>query len=77
METLNIEQRVSLLESVALQNKKILNFKEACVYMGFSKSTMYKKTMAGTLPFSKPNNKELRFERQKLEEWLLSNKQTA
>ena len=73
METLNIDQRLALLENSALQKKRILNFKEACVYTGYSKSTLYKMTMSGIVPFSKPNNKDLRFDREKLDAWLLSN----
>ena len=73
METLNVDQRLALLENVAAQTKRILNFKEACVYTGYSKSTFYKMTMSRIVPFSKPNGKILRFDRDKLDAWLLSN----
>jgi excisionase family DNA binding protein len=53
-------------------NNKVLTFKQGCDYLGFSKSTVYKMTMASLLPFSKPNGKCIFFEREKLEEWMLS-----
>jgi excisionase family DNA binding protein len=56
-----------------LQQLKVLNFEQACQFLGYSKSTMYKKTSAGILPFSKPNCKKLYFSREKLEAWMLGN----
>ena len=56
---------------------KILNFEQACQFLGYSKSTMYKKTSAGILPFSKPNCKKLYFDREKLEAWMLGNASTS
>ena len=58
-------------------NKRVLNFKEACRYIGFSNSYMYKLTCAGIIPFSKPNGKTIFFDRDKLDEWLLSNSSTS
>lgn len=53
--------------------KKVLTFEEAVAYTGFKKSYLYQLTSAGVIPHSKPNNKKIFFEREKLEEWLLSN----
>lgn len=52
---------------------KVLTFKQGCQYLGFSKSTVYKMTSAGILPFSKPNGKVIFFDRELLENWMLSN----
>lgn len=53
--------------------KKVLNINEACQYLGFKKSYVYKMTMAKILPFSKPNGKTIFFEKEKLDIWMLSN----
>ncbi len=53
--------------------KRVLNFKEACEFLGFAPSYMYKLTHFGKVPFSKPNGKTIFFDREKLEEWMLSN----
>lgn len=55
-----------------LHNKKVLTFKEACEYTDTAPSYMYKLTSAGIVPFSKPNGKKIWFDREKLDEWMLS-----
>jgi len=52
---------------------KVLTFEQGCQYLGYAKSYVYKLTSAGILPYSKPNNKSIFFEREKLEAWMLSN----
>jgi excisionase family DNA binding protein len=56
-----------------MDNKRVLNFDEACEYLGYKKSYVYKLTSAGVLPYSKPNGKRIYFDRILLEEWMLSN----
>lgn len=58
-------------------NNKVLTFEQGCQYLGYAKSYMYKLTSAGILPYSKPNNKSIFFEREKLETWMLSNAKTS
>lgn len=53
--------------------KRVLNINEASEMLGFSKSYIYKLTSTGVLPHSKPNGKTLFFDREKLENWMLSN----
>jgi excisionase family DNA binding protein len=53
--------------------KNVLTLDEACVYLGYKKSYMYKLTSAGIIPYSKPNGKTIFFDKAKLEEWMLSN----
>lgn len=60
-----------------LQELRILNFEEACEYLGYKKSYMYKLTHGNILPFSKPNGKTIFFEREKLDKWMLSNSFTS
>ena len=56
-----------------ISNKKVMSFDEGVKYLGYAKSTVYKMTSAGILPFSKPNNKKIFFDREKLEAWMLGN----
>ncbi|HRO47327.1 helix-turn-helix domain-containing protein [Agriterribacter sp.] len=56
-----------------MESKKVLTIDEACAYLGYKKSYLYKLTMSGIIPFSKPNGKKLFFEKIKLEAWMLSN----
>lgn len=55
------------------QLNKVLTFEQGCQYLGYAKSYVYKLTSAGILPFSKPHGKKIFFDREKLEEWMLSN----
>ena len=58
---------------VAINTKPILTFDEACLYMGMSKSALYKVTSNKEIPFSKPNGKMIYFKRTDVDRWLLSN----
>ena len=58
-------------------NPKVLTFQQGCDYLGYAKSYVYKLTSAGILPYSKPNGKSIFFEREKLEDWMLSNANTS
>jgi excisionase family DNA binding protein len=60
------------MEKINLQ-KRVLTFDEGCNYLGYAKSYVYKLTSSGILPFSKPNRKSIFFDREKLEQWMLSN----
>jgi len=56
-----------------IYSKRVLSFDEGVAYLGFAKSTVYKLTSAGVLPFFKPHGKKIYFDRVKLEDWMLSN----
>lgn len=58
-------------------SKRVLTLDEAAAYTGYSKGYIHKLTSSGILPYSKPNGKNLFFDREKLEEWLLSNPRTS
>jgi excisionase family DNA binding protein len=60
-----------------LTEKRVLTFEEGCEYLGFKKSYVYKLTSSKILPHSKPNGKTIFFDREKLEEWMLSNPSTS
>ena len=50
-------------------NESFISFQEACAFLGFSESYMYKLTAAGMIPFCKPTGKKLLFKRSELEAW--------
>ncbi len=52
---------------------KVLTFEQGCQYLGYKKSYVYKMTASGILPYSKPNGKSIFFNRELLENWMLSN----
>ena len=58
-------------------NKKVLTLIEACEFLGFKKAYVYKLVHYGILPYSKPNNGKVFFEREKLENWMLSKESTS
>ncbi|RZL05675.1 MAG: DNA-binding protein [Pedobacter sp.] len=54
------------------QQKAMLNLEEAAIYLSLSKSTLYKHTSAGNIPYYKPNGKLILFSRSDLDNWLQS-----
>ncbi len=66
--TPTIEERLTALEAVFLNQKEILTFKEACLYTGISRSTLYKMTAAKKIPHYKTT--ALYFERKELDNWI-------
>ena len=46
---------------------------EACQYMGIAESYLYKLTSAKKIPHYKPNGRMIYFNKQELDQWLLSN----
>ena len=66
-------ERVSSLEKSLYQVKNILSFEEACLFLNFSKSYLYKLTSACVIAHYKPSGKMVYFEREELEKWLRQN----
>ncbi|MFW6047371.1 MAG: helix-turn-helix transcriptional regulator [Candidatus Woesearchaeota archaeon] len=81
MERTELEKRLQSIESdqkeiknLLLDQKTVLNFNELAKYTGLAKSFLYKLTAKGKIPGAyKPTGKQWFFERQKIDEWLLSN----
>ena len=48
-------------------------YKEACLYMGLSRSQLYKLAKNGHIPHYRPSGKLLYFNKQELDEWLCRN----
>lgn len=57
--------------------KEVLNFNEACRYLEFSSSYLYKLTSAGKISHYKPNGKKLYFKREELDSWVLRNRNNS
>ncbi len=66
-------EKIDHLDEAALVKKKVFNVANLQMYTGWSLSKIYKLTSARLIPFSKPTNGSLFFEREKIEEWLLQN----
>ncbi len=58
-------------------NKEILNFHEACEFLGVSQSFLYKATHKKIIKYSKPNGKLCYFRKQDLIDWAMSNTQAT
>jgi predicted DNA-binding transcriptional regulator AlpA len=66
-------EKIDHLDEAALVKKKVFNVANLQMYTGWSLSKIYKLTSAKLIPFSKPTNGSLFFERERIEEWLLQN----
>lgn len=75
MEANNIEQRLGRIERLLLAQKNVLNFEEVADYTGLSHSYLYKLTSACLIPHSKPNGKQVYFNKTEIDTWLLRNRQ--
>lgn len=53
--------------------KEILPLKEACLYLGISKSQLYSITSKNLISFFKPGGKLIYFKKADLDAWALSN----
>lgn len=69
-----LQKRVQSLESLCYQSKPVLNLEEASIYLGISRSMLYKMTHAGKIDFYKPEGKLIFFEKECLLKWARSNK---
>lgn len=72
-----IEKLNHLLKEQNLLKKEILNANEASLYLGISKSNLYKKTSELKIPHYKPEGKIIYFKRSELDEWMLRNRQST
>ena len=70
------EKLKKLIPAEPVQRKRVLNFREACSYTGFSKSHLYKLTSQKKIPHYCPGGKMLFFNLEELEEWLQSGRQS-
>lgn len=62
-----------LLQQQTLLSKEVMNFPEACEYLGISSSHLYKLTSSSQIPHFCPQGKKLYFSRVALNEWMQRN----
>lgn len=75
LETASIQELAELIAAKSqICIKEVLTSDEAARYMGVSRSYLYKLTMNGVIPHSKPNGKMCYFDRHELEQWLMRHK---
>jgi excisionase family DNA binding protein len=73
----SIDDRLRNIETLLLSQKIVLNFDELADFTGLSKSYLYKLTSSGGIPCFKPKGKQIYFNRQEIEEWLLQNRKVT
>ena len=64
------EHRIEVLENILNVAKEVLNLEEASLFLGISKSSLYKLTHKHELPFYRPNGKLIYFEKTELLKWM-------
>lgn len=60
-----------------LSAKNMLTIDEAAIYIGLSKSRIYKMTSMREIAHSKPNGKQIYFDKADLDEWMSKNRVMA
>jgi len=67
-------QRIIVLENVLCSGKEVLTLEEAALFMGISRSTLYKMTHKNVISFFRPNGKLIYFEKSELLAWMRKNR---
>ena len=70
---LNFKQQLDRIVRSSLREKKVLNFEEFCLYVGISSSFAYRLIIRHAIPHSQPNGKEIYFDRELVDLWILRN----
>lgn len=66
-----ILQKLSTLEELLKKkDDKPLTFKEACAYLGYAPSYLYKLTYRKVIPHYKPTGKMIFFSKNEIDEWI-------
>ena len=68
------EHRIGIMENLLRDAKQVLTLEEAALFMGISKSSLYKMTHRHELPFFRPNGKLIYFEKTELLKWMRQNR---
>ena len=68
------DHRIEVLENLLNAAKEVLTLEEAALFMGISKSTLYKMTHKHELPYYRPNGKLIYFEKAELVAWMRQNR---
>jgi len=84
MENKDIQKQLDRIESllldqktVFLSQKTVFNLFEVADYTGLSRSYIYKLTCSGGIPCYKPNGKQIYFNKQEIDNWLMQNRKAT
>lgn len=70
-----ILQKLSVIENLLKRkDDKPLTFKEACNYLGYAPSYLYKLTYKNIVPHYKPTGKIIFFSKNELDEWIFKSR---
>ena len=69
-----LEQIKRFIEEQNILRKEILTLEETCLYLGQSKSSIYKLTSKREIPFYSPGGKKLYFRRSEIDAWVFNSK---
>lgn len=69
-----IFEKLKKIEEQLSQQKSVFTLEEVATYTQLSKSYLYKLTSRGDIPHSKPNGKQVYFDKAEIDSWLLRNK---
>jgi len=69
-----LQQRLETVENILFLGKEVLNLEEAAIFLGITKSSLYKMTDEQTIPFYRPRGDLVYFEKKDLLAWLRKNK---
>ncbi len=71
-------EKLNRLENLLKRkDDKPLSFKEACAYLGFAPSYLYKLTYRKVIPHYKPTGKMLFFSKVELDSWIFTKSQVS
>jgi excisionase family DNA binding protein len=70
-----LENIETLVRSLSLNTKTVLDLNELVIYTNLSKHYIYKLTSKKQIPYSTGNGKKIYFDRKEIDAWLLRNKQ--
>ena len=70
----DLVRRIIVLENVLCLDKEVLTLEEAALFMGISRSTLYKMTHKNVISFFRSNGKLIYFEKSELLAWMRKNR---
>jgi len=69
-----LKEIIALLSKQSLLEKEFYTLEEAAIYLGQSKSSLYKLTSKKEIPFYVPGGKMIYFCKRELDDWIISSK---
>jgi excisionase family DNA binding protein len=69
-----LQQIRKFIERQNILNKEILTLEEAALYLGQSKSSIYKLTSKKVVPYYPPGGKKIYFKKSELDLWILKSR---